>query len=1143
MESSDADAATTAYQRVQASPRGTPRGSEHGSSADTLAPLPEPDVNAAVAKAAGLFLRGKNKAPMQMTRTAEARVSTHGPTVPAAPVVRSQTAELEEGGDIPDKQSPRPPTSVGASTRALPSCYLGRGYRRNSYFARRLWNLTIVLAVLNAIGVAAFWMSNDIDDGGLYVRNPSESLTFRQSPCRSASESCESCKTLVVYATLVYHMLPVVVMMGLPASGWRVFEPFKRELRIGGDHRKSKIKRSLYLQACELVGVLVVLVNIVIFFYFVYSLFQGNNFNCHTNRVIIYSYCAVFCFFAMFVELTYFARFREHIKMLLGAFKEADHTGDIRARLSGRRDGYRSERSRIIHDIRKDLYRAAEMGNLIELQEKLAIAQTRIGEDFVNVMYKNASIRFGIFSMSKKNPMHIAAYHGNVEIMDALLQVGFSVNGFDKVSRVRFTTGDLFWFFAQFFISKPVESSDETAASIFRTTLATPLHCAVSTGQIEAVQWLIRNGADVNVHAQSSHRSDRLPPLFLADNPEIVSILLEAGANQLEVPQPGHMNTLTVLQLAYLRGNIPVANELEEWGGDVALTPLHSAAGSNDAKAVKTLLKAGADPNCLGEHGYEGMNRRTPLHWASINGALDAVKILLEHDANPNFQDIDGRTPLHWAARANRPEVVTVLLESGADPAIRDSMFMTPILCAAEARSIKSEVIHKLVENGANIQRRASKWRHSAASGNERRESGICTHSGEAWCEHHGNERRRFAPIDCTTSTQLQFEVKNAAGNRDVMISYTHSHSEFALKLRKSLEHANVTTWLDQMDPSGIGGGSVWREEIADGIRNASLVVCILTEDYAKSEWCLKELALAKECGKPILAVSTEHAKITEDLQVSSVHASDCAVRAVHYQGRQREPTQRDVRIPTTLSSIASSDYSWTAFVMRSERQRKHIVQRANLRLSSEMAGTSFDPSAVTELDLSSTTNDFVFLSHGDKHLAFVQRIYDRLTGNGIYCFFDGANSASDFQQRMRVAKEAILKCSCFIVVISNRTADNEVVRDQLAFAEDKGKPILPIMLNDCEITADKLYTLSRSSLFHFTPELGFNASFTTLLQGVKHHVSSSSLQAMPTRVGGRSGRAPALFSAVTRATALNRMRMRMAQAQPSLGETTTSAL
>ncbi|KAJ0403094.1 hypothetical protein ATCC90586_001272 [Pythium insidiosum] len=953
MEAHDADAATTAYQSVQASPRGNQRGSVDGSESYPTASRDDgvatARTEAAVTKAAGLFLKARNRPPVQMTRTAEARVSTHGPTLAPASAGRRQTAaDLEDGGDIPEKQLPRPPPSIDSSTRPLPSCFLGRGYRSNSYFARRLWNLTLVLAFLNAIGIAVFWLSKDIDNGGLYVRNPSYSLTFRESVCTSTSGSCESCKTLVVYATLVYHMLPVVVMMGLPASGWRVFEPFKRELRMGGEHRKSKIKRSLYLQACELVGVIVVLVNIMIFIYFVYSLFQGNNFNCHTDRVIIYSYCAVFCFFAMFVELTYFARFREHIKMLLGAFKEADHTGDIRARLSGRRDGYRSERSRIIHDIRKDLYRAAEMGNLVEVQEKLSIAQTRIGDNFVDVMYKNASIRLGIFSLSKKNPMHIAAYHGNVEVMDALLQVGFSVNGFDKVSRVRFTTGDLFWFFAQFFISKPVESSDETAASIFRTTLATPLHCAVSTGQIEAVQWLIRKAEARSIKSEVIHK----------------------------------------------------------------------------------LVEKGADIN----------------------------------DALPN-----GDTPLHLAMKDENLASALTLVQLGASIMTTNSVGLRP--------------------------------------------------------------------IDCTTSTQLQFEVKNAAGNRDVMISYTHSHSEFALKLRKSLENAKITTWLDQMDPSGIGGGSVWREEIADGIRNASLVVCILTEDYAKSEWCLKELALAKECGKPILAVSTEHAKINEDLQV-------------YLYTRQIVPFEPSItKVDNANPRFVTYEYDDNVFRSQFrllldgvrdeiERQRKQIVQRANLRLSSEMA--TFDPSAVTEFDVSTTTNDFVFISHGDKHLAFVQRIYDRLTGNGIYCFLDGANSTSDFQERMRVAKEAILKCSCFIVVISNRTSDNEVVRDQLAFAEDKGKPILPIMLNDWEITPDKLYTLSRSSLFHFTPELGFNASFTTLLNGVKQHVSNTSLQAMLSRRGGRT---PALFSAVTRAAALNRVRMRTTQAQPSLGEPTAAAL
>jgi hypothetical protein len=60
----------------------------------------------------------------------------------------------------------------------------------------------------------------------------------------------------------------------------------------------------------------------------------------------------------------------------------------------------------------------------------------------------------------------------------------------------------------------------------------------------------------------------------------------------------------------------------------------------------------------------------------------------------------------------------------------------------------------------------------------------------------------------------------------------------------------------------------VWREEIARGIKNAAMVVCILTEDYTSSEWCLKELALAKQTGTPIMAISTEGVAMTDELDV-----------------------------------------------------------------------------------------------------------------------------------------------------------------------------------------------------------------------------------------------------------------------------------
>ncbi|POM67706.1 Transient receptor potential Ca2 channel (TRP-CC) family protein, partial [Phytophthora palmivora] len=285
------------------------------------------------------------------------------------------------------------------------------------------------------------------------------------------------------------------------------------------------------------------------------------------------------------------------------------------------------------------------------------------------------------------------------------------------------------------------------------------------------------------------------------------------------------MNTITVLQLAYLRGNYAVAQVLEDWGGDVALTPLHAAAAMDDVATIRSFLRKKVNPDVLGELGYVGLNKPAK--------------------ANANFQDAHGH------------------------PTIVDDGDMTPIMCAACAGGTSVDMFKALVASGGDINHQlrltGDTALHLAVKLDDQQTAlALLSMGGDIMRTNHDG----FRPIDCTTSTRLQFEIKRAAGTRDVMISYTHSHMEFALKLRKSLEDANITVWLDLMDPSGIGGGSVWREEIARGITNAAVVLCILTEDYAQSEWCLKELALAKQVGTPIMAISTEHAKISEELQV-----------------------------------------------------------------------------------------------------------------------------------------------------------------------------------------------------------------------------------------------------------------------------------
>ncbi|KAG2949180.1 hypothetical protein PC118_g25374 [Phytophthora cactorum] len=160
---------------------------------------------------------------------------------------------------------------------------------------------------------------------------------------------------------------------------------------------------------------------------------------------------------------------------------------------------------------------------------------------------------------------------------------------------------------------------------------------------------------------------------------------------------------MTPLQLAYVRGNYAVAQELEEWGSDVALTPFHLAAAHNDVAAVRKFIARKTDVDCLGEMGYVGVNRRTPLHWAAISGSSEAVDALLEGGADPNFQDVRGRSPLHWAAKLNKLEVVRSLLRANADPNLADGEFMTPLMCAASALDASRELVSELTAAGGDI--------------------------------------------------------------------------------------------------------------------------------------------------------------------------------------------------------------------------------------------------------------------------------------------------------------------------------------------------------------------------------------------------------------------------------------------------------
>eukprot|EP00640_Fibrocapsa_japonica_P006397 CAMPEP_0113944522 /NCGR_PEP_ID=MMETSP1339-20121228/34474_1 /TAXON_ID=94617 /ORGANISM="Fibrocapsa japonica" /LENGTH=179 /DNA_ID=CAMNT_0000949751 /DNA_START=198 /DNA_END=737 /DNA_ORIENTATION=- /assembly_acc=CAM_ASM_000762 len=103
-------------------------------------------------------------------------------------------------------------------------------------------------------------------------------------------------------------------------------------------------------------------------------------------------------------------------------------------------------------------------------------------------------------------------------------------------------------------------------------------------------------------------------------------------------------------------GNHGNANGTSDFGEE-----LLAAARSGNISTVQSLLKQGANPECMNNYGS------TPLILSSIKGHLPVIKALLKAGAGTDHQGPDGWTALHGACFYGRVEAASLLLEAGCD--------------------------------------------------------------------------------------------------------------------------------------------------------------------------------------------------------------------------------------------------------------------------------------------------------------------------------------------------------------------------------------------------------------------------------------------------------------------------------------------
>lgn len=214
------------------------------------------------------------------------------------------------------------------------------------------------------------------------------------------------------------------------------------------------------------------------------------------------------------------------------------------------------------------------------------------------------------------------------------------------------------------------------AAGSLSQTAAGELHQAAKNGDLQKVESLLQEGADVNARQsngwtplhEAAYHGHRAVVYLLLENDAALEARTGRSAAPLHLAvSNGHKGVVALLVERGANVNTKTASyRIRAEGGYMkilgGLTPLFVAASGGFEEIAAYLIDKGAS---VDTRDYNG---ETPLHKAAYQGHIGVAELLLEKGAYINSRDNDGETPLKLAKmNPEAGEMVAFLKASGAE--------------------------------------------------------------------------------------------------------------------------------------------------------------------------------------------------------------------------------------------------------------------------------------------------------------------------------------------------------------------------------------------------------------------------------------------------------------------------------------------
>ncbi|KAF6026408.1 hypothetical protein EB796_015296 [Bugula neritina] len=264
-----------------------------------------------------------------------------------------------------------------------------------------------------------------------------------------------------------------------------------------------------------------------------------------------------------------------------------------------------------------------------------------------------------------------------------------------------------------------------------------------------------------------------------------------------------------------------------------------------------------------------------------------------------------------------------------------------------------------------------------------------------------------------------------------VFISYQWGVQEKAVILKEYLTNAGFSCWLDI---GQMGGGDKLYEKIDNGIRAAKVILSLVTEKYAKSANCNKEVNLSVNLTKPMFPLLMEKMPWPPSGAMGPIFSEYLFVRFFQRENERKEGIYwPEAKIEELIMQI------------------RQVIEPDEKLVSKEMddwwlTKTGNRVVGAAEKKLDNTKNPDVFISYQWGKQKEVYAFYKKLKSLGFTCWLDIEQMGAGDSLYDKIDR-GIRNCKVVLSCVTEKYSLSLNCRREISLTSSLSKPIVPLLL------------------------------------------------------------------------------------------------